>query len=336
MKKNILNCITVLIILLLAACGQKPDQNKESEIDSVRTVVKTEQASNFFFIGSYFGKPAVYNYNLLKDQWKVVWATQKESVIDLSHSSDNKYAYFLTAKKYGKGGSLPFVNKVRLYRIDNDSVKGNFISNIGSGIQVLTRWNDNDNFEVTLSSVDKKIASYVNVNKQVYNKFGKLIDDIMQTYDLTTVGFPELLPERISTLSKNGRQGISEVGDSVYLRTLGQDSLHFISALQFPLNKVGWSAKDNYAFISTIKSVSGTYGISSTSELFIYDVTSDSMVTSWSGNGAKNFLIIGDLLIFDDGVGYNSLIRIYDYVKKETRAEIKIRGGCGLNYLSKN
>ncbi len=49
---------------------------------------------------------------------------------------------------------------------------------------------DNDRFTLVINSIDKTIASYVNKNIQVYNRFGKLLSDNTEVYDLTKDGYP--------------------------------------------------------------------------------------------------------------------------------------------------
>lgn len=337
MKEIIVYCLLISLILLSIGCDRSGTPNSDNEIDTVQAVksVDEEIPGSFFFVGNYYGKPAIYNYDLIKNNWKVIWANQREPVINLSYSRDNRSIFFLTAGKYGKKGNLPFVNRIKLYRVDPDSVKGKFIRDVGSGIQVLAQWNYDGNFEVILSSIDKTIAQYVNVNKQVYNTFGKLVDDKIETYDLTKDGFPNLVPARISKLSDSGNYGLSESGDSLFLRTLGVDSLKFIVSLLYDLNKIRWSSDEAYAFFSTRvmeeKSLQGKDA--SNSELFVYNVNADSITVHWHGEGIKNFVTIGDLLIFDDGFDWKSSIQIYNYRMNELIGSIKISGGCGLAYI---
>jgi hypothetical protein len=66
------------------------------------------------------------------------------------------------------------------------------------------------------------------------------------------------------------------------------------------------------------------------SELFVYSINGDSLVSKWEGTGVKNYITFNNLLVFDDGLNYQSFISIYNYKQNELVKTIRIRGGCGI------
>jgi hypothetical protein len=162
-----------------------------------------------------------------------------------------------------------------------------------------------------------------------------LIDSDIETFDIEKKGFPELMPERNSALSPSGKFGISIKSDSVFLKSAGGDSLSFISIMKHSLNKLRWNSDEKYLIISTLDLNDASIKTKNpeTSELFVYSIEKDSLISSFSGAGVKNFFTSGDLLIFDDGFDKNSVINIYDLTQQKIVNVVKPKEGCGLVYI---
>jgi hypothetical protein len=351
MRLNFRRILCVSVYLgLLCGCGDSsddgqknlPDSNGTSSDLNKETTGETSgsfKLQSFPFVGRWYGKTGIFKYDLTQRKYKTIWWNTREDVIMLIYKPEDRPSFFLTSTKYGMKGNFPFINKIRLYRINNETYRAEKISDIGSGVQMTAYWNDEGNLEVIYTAVDETRASYVNEYRQVYNPLGKLIDDEIQTFDIEKDGFPELLPKRGKTLSHTGKYGISAVNDSVFLKSTESEESgrkkKFITMISHSLNKVEWSADEEYLFFSTIdlKNESEKTKKPETSELFVYTIKDDSLVTYWAGAGVKNFFTSGDLLIFDDDFGKNSEIYIYNYRTMNLINEIKMSNGCGLVYV---
>jgi hypothetical protein len=253
----------------------------------------------------------------------------------LVYRPDNMPAFFLTAEDMGTRGNLPFFEDVRLYRISKDFSESIQLDKVVSGIQFTARWNDDNNLEFIYTSVDKVISYYVNQYTLYYDHYGKLIDSKIETFDFRKSGFPYITPPGNSTLSPSGRYGISVLGDSVFLKTAGDDSLKFITGIKHKINKIKWTDDEKFLFFSTLdlnKEIVKT-SAPETSELFIYSLETDSLIGSFGGGGVKNFFTSGDLLIFDDGFGKNSRINIYNLKKQKIVDVIYTKENCGLVFI---
>jgi hypothetical protein len=188
MIKLFMKYFMILIVLVIAflSCSDVKnndldDHNLKKKIENARLT----EFSGFYFVGNYTGKPAIYRYDHLADKYKVFWHSNDERVIDLLISPDNNSGYFLTKRKQRLKSSQPAIEKGRLYRIDLEVIKVETITQLEDGIQVIPFWMDNDRFTLIINSIDKSIASYINKNTQVYNRFGKLLSDNTEIYDLT-------------------------------------------------------------------------------------------------------------------------------------------------------
>jgi hypothetical protein len=235
----------------------------------------------------------------------------------------------------GERANFPFFNRLKLFIISPDLSETKQIDDLGSGLQFTTRWNEDNNLEVIYTSVDKTTASYVNQYTRIYDHYGKLVDSNIKTYDIQKSGFPRLLPPQNSTISPSGNFGVSFREDSVFLKSASADSLKFITVITLDLNKIKWSDDENYLFISTISLENESIKTKNpeTSVLFIYSLSADSVISRFGGTGVKNFFSMNDLLIFDNGFGYNSVINIFDLTQNKIIDVINPKHGSGLVFI---
>jgi hypothetical protein len=345
------------IFLVVIGCNSRNDKNNElknkpeSSTVSKADTNKPEELDieNFIFVGNYGGLPSLYKYDFLTKRTKVIWSSNTESVVDLSYSEDRKFAFFLTAGKYGKIGLLPYINHINLYLIRTDSLKINFISNIGSGLQVFTAWEKDNNFKIILNSVDKTISKYINQDTKIFNTYCRLLLDETKTYNLEEEGYPEPIKPKQKMISPQKKFLVSFEKDSlvwVYLNDLQKKSKILIAKINQGLNRVEWSEDGLYIFISTTGSTIEKLSAAGNEEkktqlseqipsadLYMFSMRQLKVLKDWGGTGLKYFYVTKYYLIFDDGWGDNSSIKIFNYRKLNLVKTIRINGGCGLRKI---
>ena len=326
---------TLLLLLIIASCKDAGKTEDQSDTTGITDTLTSSDKKTFLFLTEWFDKVGVYKYDLVKKKYSTVWWHPRENVVMLVYKPGELPSYFLTAEKVGMKGSLPSYSRLKLFLISHDLSETKQIDDIGSGLQFTARWNDDENLEVSYTSVDKTIASYVNQYTKIYDHYGKLVDSNIKTYDIEKSGFPQLMPPKNSTISPSGKYGVSVKSDSVYLKTAGSEALEFIAIMKYNLNKLKWSDDEKYLFISTLNLDNEIIKTKNPDppEVFIYSLEADSLIVSFGGTGIKNFLTLNDLLIFDDGFDNNSTINIYDLKQKKVIDVINPRGGCGLVIL---
>jgi len=318
-------------LILVSSCKNVVESSPKEGKDSTAS----NTLSRFLFLNKWFGETGVYSYNIKGKKYSPVWWHPRQNVVMLIYRPDNMPAYFLTGGDMGVRGSLPFFENIRLYRISKDFSETIQIDKVESGLQFTARWNDDNNLEFIYTNVDKVISYYVNQYTLVYDFYGKLIDSKIETFDIRKSGFPYIAPPRNSTLSPSGRYGISVLGDSVFLKTAGADSLKLITGIKHKINKIKWTVDEKFLFFSNLdlnKEIIKTTA-PETSEFFIYSLETDSLIGAFGGSGVKNFFTSGDLLIFDDGFGKNSRINIYNLKEQKIVDSVHTKEGCGLVFI---
>ncbi len=318
--------------MLFAACNDSGKNEKQTGTDEIKDTLSTNNKNTFLFLTEWFDKVGVYKYDLSKKKYTPVWWHPRENVVMLVYKPGVHPSYFLTSNKIGTRGNFPSFSRLKLFIISQDLSEIKQIDDIGDGIQFTARWNDDENLELIYTSVDISIASYVNQYTKVYDNYGKLYDSEIRTFDIQKSGFPQLVPPRNSTISPIGKFGVSIRSDSLFLKTAGTDTLDFVTVMKHNLNKLKWSDEEEFLFISTLDLNDETVKTKNpkTSELFIYSLTADSLIGVFGGAGVKNFFTLGNLLIFDDSLGKNSVINIYDIKEKRIVDVIKPKEGCWL------
>lgn len=325
MKNSFYFVFLFIVVLGMVSCTDQehPKVDKEKSPEEF----KYFEPGEFLFVGMYYGNEAIYKYNINKKKYTVFWYDTKEKVILLLYKTEEQPAYFITARKIGKRGGFPLVAKIKIYRIDPQTGEKILINSLGDAIQITASWVDDNNIEVIYTAIDKTISSYINKYKLRYNYFGKMIDNEFDTFDITKVGFPSLLPKREPTVSPSGKYGVSVLNDSLWLKIAGSDTLKFIDTLKFAFNKVKWNYDETMLIASCRNS---EVNAKENAELLVYNIKGDSVSIKWVGSGLMNFITIKDLLIFDEGIANKSAIYIYSLKKNEMYDDIKIYGGCGL------
>jgi len=324
--------IFILFTFILQHCSDKNVKEKP-ETKPVQKII----FANLVFVGTT-DKPELFKFDLEDKSIKPIWSHKKEKVVELSYSPDRKILFFLTAKKWGISGNIPSINDVKLYMINTETFKVDFIEKIGTGIQVFSQWENESSFKVTLNYVDKTISSYINQNTRLFNSFGKKLSDEIKTFDLTKDGYPRL---EKSTNFNSGKFILEESAkDSiVYIKDIEEEERFQITKTKQNINRIEWLHEISAIIFSTLDAALTEESVNEdsieTSGLYFYSINEKKIKEKWAGKGYKNFDVINNYLIFDTGFDENSIIILFDLLKEETIDTIKIKGGCGLRNIPK-
>jgi hypothetical protein len=331
MKKTFL----LILLLTLISCSDKNDKSTDDNLDFQISKAKVSEFNELYFVGIYSGLPSIYRYDAKSKKIQVFWSHKDERVFELLVSDDRQTAYFITKRKQRLKSSKPAIERGQLYRIDLATRKVERLTQLEEGIQIIPFWTDNDRFTLVINSVDKTVASYINKNTQVYNRFGKLLSDSNEIFDLTKDGYPITKLPPLNYLSPNEMFNVVETNDTIKIKQ--KDSQNKI-AITFPdkeIKQIGWPDNSKQVVFllmdSTKQNIVKKNDITST--LIIYDLKSKKIVKTFESKGYKRFVLIGDLLIFDDGFGRDSFIELFSLNKLNEVRKIKITGGCGLKNI---
>ncbi|MCX6151508.1 MAG: hypothetical protein NTX22_13335 [Ignavibacteriales bacterium] len=297
-----------------------------------------DEFSNLIYVGMFQGKSSLYKFNLKSKSSEIFWRLSGENVIEFVSSSDTNIAFLLTAIKSGRKGIFPFINGVKLYKVNTSEEKVELVKDVGDVIQLFTVWENDNSFKMIFNSFDKKVSTFVNQQTTIFGTNGRILSDIKQTFDLVKENYPQL-PKRM--IKRNAPDNTYSLVDSTfngvynyYLKTSTQK--YFIFSTDQKLNQIVWVDGKQLIFSTVDISPSNkTIHTNSpkTSTLTIFDVKDKKLVKQWVNSGEKNFLIKSNFLFFDDDFGRKSKIYIYDLDNKQIVETISVTGGCGLKKI---
>jgi hypothetical protein len=324
--------ITILI-LFLSSCTDKNDKLANDSLEQEISKAKVTEFKELYFVGIYSGLPSIYKYDFIKDKLRVLWSHKSERVLDLLVSEDRQTAYFITKWKQRLKSSKPAIERGRLYRIDLNTDKVEPITRLEEGLQIIAFWTDNDRFTIVINSVDKTIASYINKNTQVYNRFGKLLSDNNEIFDLTKDGYPVTKLSALENTSPNKLFKIDEKNDTIIIHQSDIKNEMKVEFQKKEIKQIDWAENNKQViFLLMDKSELSSKEKISTS-LVIFDLQKKTVVKVFESAGYKRFVLIGDLLIFDNDFGRDSFIELFNLSSLSEKRKIKISGGCGLKNI---
>ncbi|MGB8317482.1 MAG: hypothetical protein WCE54_05115, partial [Ignavibacteriaceae bacterium] len=278
-------------------------------------------------------------YDVNKEEYSVVWYKRYEKVVKLYYSEDRKSAFFITVRGSGRRGVLPFIEDVKIYLINTNTGKVKFLEKIGSGIQVFTGWDTKDSFKISLNYIDKRNPHFVHERNVIFDITGQKILDEIKTYNIIKEGYPKPGKLDQDTVKQNYKIFTASGNlTSIFLVNTENNDTALITTIDQKLNEICWSKDMKTLIFSTISLFNNSGGKlanpdSSTSKLFIYSLENKRIIKLFEGNGIKNFFVINNWVIFDDGFNSNSHINIYNFINLEMIKKIYVRGGCGLQNI---
>jgi len=315
------------------SCSDVKQENPDEEL--LNTEIKNAKLTDFkgfYFVANHLGLPSIYWYDFNDDKSKLFWHGKDERVIDLLISPDYKSCYFITKRKQRLKSSQPAIEKGKLYRIDFEIRKVEFITQLEDGLQIIPFWTDNDRFTLVINSIDKTIASYVNKNTQVYNRFGKLLSDNTEIFDLTKDGYPITKLPQINYQSPNQLFTIVEKKDSIHILHSKSKKVIKTRFVNRKLLQIIWAENNRNLVLLMIPKTEDKKNVRDYKNtcLAIFDLQKKKTVKLIDDVSVKHFVLISDFLIFDSGFGRDSDIQIFMLSSLENIKTIKIIGGCGL------
>lgn len=325
-----------VILTWVTGCRNSENNSYDQKLNEEIANATISKFDGFYFVGNHSGMAAVYRYDALSKKANLFWCDKDERVIDLLVSGDQKAAYFITMRKQRLKSSKPAIERGKVYRIDFDLNRVESIAQLEEAIQIIPFWQDDDRFTLVINSIDKTVASFINKNTQVYNKFGKLLSDNNEIFDITKDGYPITKLPDLKLISPNKMFTVVIKNDSLQIKQNNSGQFINTKFTQKEIRQVSW-AENNKNVIILIVNKNDDQNLlpssSASSTLIIFDLFDKKTIKTFDGAVYRRFVLIGDFLIFDNGFERDSSIKIIKLSSLEEVKTIKIAGGCGLRNI---
>ena len=213
--------VFISIIIFLAAvfgCSSRNDESKNipKVEDKAKQTFDSPTARKIIFAGMIGKKAGLYLFDPSTQDYSEFWKSDKEDVVDLLASSDKNNLFMLTAGNSGKRGIFPFVDGINLYLINSDSNSVKYVDNIGSGLQVFSKWESENFFKVMLNKMDAASGTTVNQITRIYNTSGIKLSDKQKSYNLLEAGFPQFPGDGAMLISPNKNYSVKLISQNLY------------------------------------------------------------------------------------------------------------------------
>ncbi len=331
-SKEVKILLLISSIIIFVSC--KNDSVGDKSLENIKIETEDDSPSHIeylYFVGSYGGQPSIYKFDFNSLSHKIFWYSPKETVIKYLYSKNFRYSFFLTARSIGTNRGLPFISDIKLYRLDPESSMVEQVSTIGEAIQILMQWVE-QNFNIQLTRFDLKYASHVNKINQLYSPYGKKLNEEVEVFDFINDRYPQFDIGKISLSSPSGNLGITQLGDSIFVEITNDEQKIFIDSTGETINKVGWSKSEDYVIFTMFK-LKKNHNRSGSSKIFIYDLQEQILQFVEKSTEKIDFTIINNLVIFENGSGFNAFLTIYNFEEGKEIHRIKMHGGCGLSAI---
>ncbi|NWF90056.1 MAG: hypothetical protein HXY50_11425 [Ignavibacteriaceae bacterium] len=319
----------------------EPKQVAKSDSTHIALAKSKINPKTIFFAGLIENKVGLFKYNFINKTYSKFWWKENEQVIDFLYSSSDTIAYMLTVSQSGKKGLFPFINNVKLYlvNINNESVM--HIENLGSGLQVLSFWENDNLYKVIMNTMNSQKKGFIKQITRSYFANGKKNITEENSYSLMEAGFPNLPNLQAKLISPDKKYLLSLTQEIPYQLSLTDQAEKIVYDVlrdeKQKLNEIGWSEDGKYLVFSTIdiSPMNETLYDSDpqTSKLFIYSLINKKILAVFNGGGVKNFRLVDNYLFFDNNFKEKSNLYIYNLSNCTMFDSIKTVGGCGMRNI---
>lgn len=270
-----------------------------------------------YFISELNQQHKLMYYDFLEDTIHTIFENKSQNVIEVEHNLFNNSVFFITVKRLNKKTAIPEYEGIKLYRYDTLNKNIELINKFSSSIEIYSFWIDINRYKFIRIYFDEIVASYVNKNTFTYNPFGKLLSEEHETFDIVKSGYP--VKEKLNPVfhSPHRKYQIKMFPDSI---SVFNNKIN--SSKKILINKnildIIWADNQKHLIIFYEDKINRVNNI------LLFDLINNKIVRTFANKGIKNFLSIGDYLIFDYTENNSQLIEIFNIEKLLTVKKISL------------
>lgn len=300
--KIFLKYILISLSLLFFSCDK---QTEDNSLLNENDYSKIQNFKGFYFISENRGSFNLMYYDFLEDSILTVFSDNSNKVIEVEHNFHSNTTFFVTARRLNKKVEIPEYEGIKLYRYDHNNKKLDKLNKFTPSIQIYSFWMDINRYKIIRVYFDEIIASYVNKHTLVYNPFGKLLSEENEVFDLVKGGYPVKESAHLKLLSLNKNYQIKLNADSVFIanRELNKSKKLLVNKKILDLI---WTDNEKHLLVFYEDQENKNKNI------LLFDLTNNKILRTFDEKGIKNFISIGNYLIFDYQENNSQLIEVFN------------------------
>ncbi len=288
--KEVIKYLLISISIFFISCSK--NQNDEDSNYNSNNHSKIQSFRGFYFIQESLGTYSLMYYNFIEDSVFTIFAEKSDKVIDVESNPLSNSTFFITANRLNKKTDIPEFEGIKLFRYDTKTDKSELLNKFSPSIEIYSFWMDINRFKLVRVYFDEIVASYVNKHSLIYNPFGKLLSEQNEVFDLVIGGYPVKETVPIKLTSSDRKYQISFNADSVFVTYKNSGKSKKILFNKKVLDLI-WAENEKHLIIVYQNSENKNKSI------LLFDLINNKIVWTFDSKGIKNFLLIGNYLIFD-------------------------------------
>ncbi|NOX16900.1 MAG: hypothetical protein GXO87_01270 [Chlorobi bacterium] len=311
---------------------------KLKDINIFKNKIKQEEKyREFYFVGDYLGRAALYSMDLFTRKTNLVWSRWGKPILKLFRQNESGGVYFTVAQKLSRRGGFPSIRRAQLFLFQKEKMSVRRIDYYGNGMQLKAGWISPNLFNTQFLLLDSLTNADVIKRTSDYDAAGNLLDTLTEKIALMSVSFKEKAPElKFEADSKKIMIKFREREDTAiasvvdFLKGLKTDVFEF----KGKIISTKWSGDENYFLMTTVDSVQTPADSvkRSVRNLFVVNLRNHKLLTVISGN-LDEYLFHGKILVYDCWINGVKNITFYDLMRREEIMTLNFEGGCGINSI---
>jgi len=279
-------------------------------------------------VGMYKGKSALYKYDIIDRKRSLFWQHWNRRIIDIKYSYDLSKAFVLCSSKIGEINQFPYVFNLRLIFVD---LNDNEVREIYKELDLLEAkidWVNKAQLLLQYNKWDLKDSRKVNRNEIYFDLNGNKISEKRKAFDLLDQGYPKFINSKIYASFSERRIFYFESFQKKWIYLLDSNPI-FVFEDSSEIYDCKWNQDESLmAFATTEKnSAKGEY------KLFCYQEKYFKLSKIYRDTVEFSFELRGDVLLYDEGLGDESRIYVYNAYADSIQSVIKDKNGVALRNL---
>ncbi|MBZ0177697.1 MAG: hypothetical protein K8F36_00285, partial [Melioribacteraceae bacterium] len=293
-----------------------------------------EYYSDFLFVTNYQNRPAVYSYNLISKNIKMIFDRWGKKVLNLYSGPDFQNYIFTTALTFGRSGGFPYIKDGRVYHYSKVTRQIKELEKFGDGLRISSQWNHPDTFHVTFKMMDTVNSSNIIEKDLSFNRKGNLIDSLVSVHNLLRDGFPvDYVSTLESELFSKLKLTISSLDDSLLLGFNVKGISHTIFVPGKMINIRLSNDDENLVFKTKFDEFISQDSTKSTYRIYNYSLPERKLTNVYSGKQNLSYLLYGGLLFYESINEEKQIINCILMKSDKKLFEISGPGDCGIKSI---
>lgn len=306
------------------------------ETNLYNSIITNEQATvadlynQLLTVGLYKGKSALYKFDLVAKKRILFWEHWNRRIIDIKYSGDMSKAFVLCVTKTGEINKFPHIFNMRLILIDLIQNKIDEVYKELDLLEAAMYWNNKTSLVLEYNKWDLKDAKKVNRYFVFVDLAGYVAEKRIESFDLTKDGYPKFGSSKVFVSFSENKFFYYDKDIDKWVYALNGVPIYIFEDSKYIIDCL-WNYEETHMVFSTLGK--GKDVDSVVYRLYYFDEAARLSKLIYADSLSFSFEIRGDYIVYDEGIGIDTKLKIYDLRKDSVIFQYSEKNGVGLKNL---